>query len=300
MTGIAMSQKVEAADSVNYAEVKKAIADVMDAGNYDDGSYGPVFIRLAWHASGTYDVKDGSGGSNGATMRFAPESQHGANAGLFVARNVLELVKAKFPGISYADLWTLAGVVAVEEMGGPKIDWSPGRTDAASGAACPPEGRLPDAAQGAQHLRDIFYKMGFNDQEIVALAGAHCFGRCHTDRSGFSGPWTRAPTTFSNMYYTEMLDLKWTEKKWGGPRQFEDKTGDLMMLPSDLALIQDSKFRPTVEKYAVDEAAFTKDFAQAYSKLLALGCNNNRGDQQKVLGLLGGIAALAFGGKVLN
>jgi hypothetical protein len=51
----------------------------------------------------------------------------------------------------------------------------------------PPNGRLPDAAQGAQHVRDIFYRMGFNDREIVALSGAHTLGRCHTDRSGFSG-----------------------------------------------------------------------------------------------------------------
>ena len=50
-----------------------------------------------------------------------------------------------------------------------------------------PSNRLPDASQGANHLRDIFYRMGFNDQEIVALAGAHALGRCHTDRSGFSG-----------------------------------------------------------------------------------------------------------------
>lgn len=54
-------------------------------------------------------------------MRFAPESNHGANAGLLVARQKLEPIKAKFPEISYGDLWTLAGVVAVQEMGGPKV-----------------------------------------------------------------------------------------------------------------------------------------------------------------------------------
>lgn len=78
---------------------------------YDDGSYGPVFVRLAWHAAGTYDKKSGTGGSNGATMRHAAEAGHGANAGLDVARKVLERVKAKHPGLSYADLWSLAGVV---------------------------------------------------------------------------------------------------------------------------------------------------------------------------------------------
>jgi cytochrome c peroxidase len=256
---------------VNYDEVRKSIAGILDAPTHDDGSLGPVFIRLAWHASGTYDKKDGSGGSNGATMRFAPESNHGANAGLNIARTHLEKIKAQYPDISYADLWTLAGVVAVEEMGGPKIEWRPGRSDAKSGDACPPEGRLPDAAQGAQHVRDIFYKMGFNDQEIVALAGAHCFGRCHTDRSGYTGPWTRAPTTFSNQFYTELLNNKWTPKKWSGPNQFEDPTGQLMMTPADMSFLTDPAFRKHVEVYAKDSDKFEKDFAKAYSKLLHLG-----------------------------
>ena len=97
-------------------------------------------------------------------MRFDPEAGHGANAGLGIARGLLEPVKKMFPWISYADLYTLAGVVAIEEMGGPTIAWSPGRSDAASVDACTPDGRLPDATQGAPHLRNIFYRMGFDDR----------------------------------------------------------------------------------------------------------------------------------------
>lgn len=82
-------------------------------------------------------------------------------------------------------------------MGGPKIPWRPGRIDGVETQQTP-DGRLPDAAQGEKHVRDIFYRMGFNDQEIVALIGAHALGRCHTDRSGYDGPWTFSPTTFSN------------------------------------------------------------------------------------------------------
>jgi cytochrome c peroxidase len=67
------------------------------------------------------------------------------------------------------------------------------------------DGRLPDASQGHDHLRQIFYRMGFNDQEIVALSGAHALGRCHTDRSGFDGPWTFSPTTFTNDYYNLLV-----------------------------------------------------------------------------------------------
>jgi len=166
------------------------------------------FVRLAWHASGTFDQVSKTGGSNGATMRYIPESSDGANAGLEKARAFLEPVKQKFPGISYSDLWILAGNTAIEEMGGPKLGFTPGRSDVPDAKNIPPNGRLPDAAQGAKHVRDVFYRMGFNDQEIVALVGAHCLGRCHTDRSGFSGPWTRAPTTFSNLFFQELLENK--------------------------------------------------------------------------------------------
>jgi cytochrome c peroxidase len=272
-TGFALSSSVFAAsDEVDYKKVRGEIADILDAPNWDDGSLGPVFVRLAWHASGTYSKEDGSGGSDGATMRFNPEAAHGANAGLHHARNVLEKVKEKYPGISYADLWILAGVTAIEEMGGPTIGFTPGRTDKPDGSFCTPDGRLPDAAQGAQHLRDIFYRMGFNDQEIVALAGAHALGRCHTDRSGFSGPWTRSPTTFSNTYFTELLNNTWTEKKWNGPKQYEDPTGDLMMLPSDMCLLDDASFKRWVKIYAKDGDRFDADFAKAFRKLTELGC----------------------------
>ena len=98
-------------------------AAILEDENYDDGSYGPTLVRLAWHCSGTYDKNSGNGGSNGATMRFAAEANHGANAGLKVVRDLLEPIQKKHPGLSYSDLWTLAGVVAVQEMGGPSIKW---------------------------------------------------------------------------------------------------------------------------------------------------------------------------------
>ncbi|MCJ1368738.1 L-ascorbate peroxidase 3 [Acarospora aff. strigata] len=194
------SSKKDAPFKPDYAAVREDIASLLDAEDYDDGSYGPILVRLAWHSSGTYSEKDGTGGSNGATMRFRPEAEHSANAGLHVARELLEPIKKKYPWISYSDLWTLAGCVAVEELGGPVINWKPGRSDKIDHAACPEDGRLPDAVKGAPHIRDIFYRMGFNDQEIVALS----------DRSGFENPWTNAPTTFSNLYYQELLE----KNKW--------------------------------------------------------------------------------------
>src|SRR5690606_22166501 len=110
---------------------------------------------LAWHASGTYDAKDKTGGSNGATMRFSPEKDDDANKGLGIIRDLLLPVKKNHPEISFADLWTFAGLCALEFMGGPTIKWAPGRHDAPNGSACPAIGRLPDASLGADHLRQV-------------------------------------------------------------------------------------------------------------------------------------------------
>jgi len=84
-------------------------------------------------------------------------------------------------------------------MGGPQIPWRPGRSDK-DVSACTPDGRLPDGAKGARHVRDIFYRMGFNDQEIVALLGAHALGRCHTDRSGFKGVYLPSWVTITDKH----------------------------------------------------------------------------------------------------
>lgn len=83
----------------DYQKVYDHIAELLvEKDEYDDGSYGPVLVRLAWHASGTYDAATGTGGSNGATMRFAPEGDHGANSGLKHARDFLEPVKGMLAG----------------------------------------------------------------------------------------------------------------------------------------------------------------------------------------------------------
>lgn len=216
----AAEAKVEAAKTTDVQDVKKSIAALIedDMERRGDGtSLTGTFVRLAWHCAGTYSKTDGSGGSNGARMRFSPEADWGANAGLDLPRKLLESVKEKHPEISYADLYTLAGVVAVEEAGGPKIPFRLGRTDAESGADSPKECGLPDADKGSfknttQHVRDVFYRMGFTDREIVALLGAHALGRCHTDRSGYWGPWTFAENTFSNEYFRLLIEERWSPK----------------------------------------------------------------------------------------
>lgn len=253
-------------------QIKKEIVDIFDGNNY----MGPTFVRLAWHSSGSYSKKDNSGGSRGATIRQEPEINHGGNAGLYLAVRALEKVKKNHPEISYADLYILAGNVMIEEMGGPSLPFRFGRDDAAKGEDQTPDDRLPNADMGTkdkttQHVRDVFYRMGFDDRDIVALLGAHALGRCYPDRSGFSGPWTNAEWTFSNEYFRQLLENKWTVKKWNGPMQYEDPTGELMMLPADMVMIQDPKFRKYCEMYAKDEDLFFKDFTAAWTKLTENG-----------------------------
>lgn len=235
---------------------------------------GPILVRLAWHDAGTYCKNSKTGGPRGC-MRFATgEAEDGANAGLAIARNLLQPIHTKYPEVGVADFWAFSACCAVEAMGGPKIPFAAGRSDAKSAEESVAPGRLPDATQGASHLRDVFYRMGFNDGEIVALSGAHTVGECHKDRSGFVGPWTHDKLKFDNTYFKELLDEKWekTEKNPGFP-QFKNPKDDIMMLISDLALIEDPSFKPYVEKYAQDQNEFFKDYAVAFKKLVELGYN---------------------------
>ena len=277
----------------DYQSLYSAIASsIWSQTSYDDGSYAPILLRLAWHSSGTYDAVSQTGGSNGGLMRFPQggESTHAANKGLHNARDFLEPVHEKFPWISYGDLWTLAGVVAVQEMGGPVVPWRPGRedwVDSDDRIKKIEEGRLPDGSKGEHHVRAVFKRMGFqDDEEMVALSGAHAVGRCHVGNSGFEGPWTFSPTVFTNEYYKLLLGLEWEGKEQGakiegllgwkegnkeageeegemqqqrgqvelGQKQYMDaKTGSIMMLPTDMALVKDEGFREWVVRYASDE-----------------------------------------------
>ncbi|XP_027176859.1 L-ascorbate peroxidase, cytosolic [Coffea eugenioides] len=217
----------------------------------------PLILRLAWHSAGTYDVDTKTGGPFG-TIKHPAELSHDANNGLDIAVRLLEPIKEQFPLLTYADLsgktlFSLAGIVAVEVTGGPEIPFHPGRPDKDEP---PPEGRLPDATKGTDHLREVFGHMGLGDKEIVALSGGHTLGRCRKERSGFEGPWTSNPLIFDNSYFKELL---------------RGEKEDLIRLPSDKALLEDPALRPLVEKYAADEDAFFADYAEAHLKLSELG-----------------------------
>ncbi|XP_020083738.1 probable L-ascorbate peroxidase 3 isoform X1 [Ananas comosus] len=266
-------------DEEYMKEIEKARRDLRAL--ISSKSCAPIMLRLAWHDAGSYDAKTKTGGPNGS-IRFEEEYSHSANAGLKIAIDLLEPVKAKHPKITYADLYQvitlysanlghfgsftafsyysplrycrqLAGVVAVEVTGGPTIDFVPGRKDS---SRCPEEGRLPDAKQGASHLREVFYRMGLSDKDIVALSGGHTLGRAHPERSGFDGAWTKDPLKFDNSYFIELL---------------KEESEGLLKLPSDKTLVEDPVFRRYVELYAKDEDAFFKDYAESHKKLSELG-----------------------------
>ncbi|CDP10929.1 unnamed protein product [Coffea canephora] len=236
-----------------------------------------ICVRLGWHDAGTYNknIEDWPqrGGANGS-LRFEIELKHAANAGLVNALQLLLPIKDKYSGVTYADLFQLASATAVEEAGGPKIPMKYGRVDVSGPEQCPEEGRLPDAGppSPAAHLRDVFYRMGLNDKEIVALSGAHTLGRSRPERSGWGMPetkytkdgpgapggqsWTVQWLKFDNSYFK---DIK------------ERRDAELLVLPTDAVLFEDPAFKEYAEKYAADQEAFFKDYAEAHAKLSNLG-----------------------------
>ncbi len=184
----------------------------------DYGHYGPFFIRMAWHAAGTYRIGDGRGGAGSGTQRFAPLNSWPDNANLDKARRLLWPIKQKYGRkLSWADLFVLTGNVALESMGFKTFGFAGGREDVWEaeediywgkettwlgderysgdrqlenplGAVqmgliyVNPEGPngKPDPAASARDIRETFARMAMNDVETVALvAGGHTFGKTH-------------------------------------------------------------------------------------------------------------------------
>ena len=209
-------------EKIDYAALKKDLNDLMtDSQDWwpaDYGHYGPFFIRLTWHAAGTYRSTDGRGGGGTGAQRFAPLNSWPDNGNLDKARRLLWPIKEKYGNkISWADLLILAGNVAIESMGGKTFGFSGGRPD----IWAPEEDILwgvedewlenrryqgereldnplaavqmgliyvnpqgpdanPDPLASAHDIRETFGRMAMNDYETVALvAGGHTFGKCH-------------------------------------------------------------------------------------------------------------------------
>jgi len=204
-------------DSV-VKDLHKVMTDSQEWWPADFGHYGPLFIRMAWHAAGTYRIHDGRGGAGRGSQRFAPLNSWPDNVNLDKARRLLWPIKQKYGRkLSWADLIVLAGNVALESMGfktfgfgggradiwepeldtdwGPEAKWlgderySGERVLANPLAAVQmgliyvnPEGPNgnPDPLAAAHDIRETFARMAMNDEETVALiAGGHTFGKTH-------------------------------------------------------------------------------------------------------------------------
>ena len=285
---------------INFADVKKDIRSLItDSKEFwpaDYGNYGPLFIRLAWHAAGSYRASDGRGGADGGRLRFDPERSWADNTNLDKARFLLTTIKEKYGAdLSWADLFILAGVN--------------------------PEGPLanPIPEESAHQIRDTFDRMSMNDSETVALiGGGHAVGKTHgactkgpghppninpkhpwqgqcgtgnlkgksvnTVTSGFEFPWTSTPVNWSNQYFKNLLDYDWllvnkTETP-GGHFQWKingscpqaptvDGKGvqNIGMLTSDVALLKDQKYLSLLQKYAKDLDQFNNAFMNVWNKL---------------------------------
>lgn len=206
---------------VDLAAVKKEIEKLMKTSQdwwpADYGTYGPFFIRMAWHSAGTYRVHDGRGGAGGGQQRFEPLNSWPDNANLDKARRLLWPIKQKYGNkISWADLMVLTGNVALESMGFKTFGFAGGRADDWEAdlvywgaekkwleserykgerkldkplAAVQmgliyvnPEGPNGnhDPISAAKDIRETFGRMAMNDEETVALiAGGHTFGKAH-------------------------------------------------------------------------------------------------------------------------
>jgi catalase-peroxidase len=207
---------------LDYEALKKDLHDLMtDSQDWwpaDYGHYGPFFIRMTWHAAGTYRIGDGRGGGGTGAQRFAPLNSWPDNGNLDKARRLLWPIKKKYgKQISWADLLILAGNVAIESMGGKTFGFGGGRPDiwapeedinwgaetewltnerysGVRDLANPlgavqmgliyvnpqgPDGE-PDPLKSAVDIRETFGRMAMNDEETVALvAGGHTFGKGH-------------------------------------------------------------------------------------------------------------------------
>ena len=213
----------------------------------------PVMLRLVFHDAGTYSISSHDGGIN-ASIRF--ELERPENFGLKRGWGVIEATAEQLQGtaaegvVSYADLIALAGARAVRITGGPNINVPVGRVDS---TGADPEGRLPMETFSAPEQITAFAKMGLSAEDMIALSGSHTLGS-----KGYGDP-----LTFDNVYYTALLKKPWENKK--------DKMASMIGIPSDHVLPDDPTCRPIIEKYALDQGIFHRDFADAYLKLTSLG-----------------------------
>lgn len=339
-------------------DIDAVLTDSQDWWPADWGNYGPLFIRMTWHAAGTYRTLDGRGGAGGGQQRFDPLNSWPDNGNLDKARRLLWPVKQKYGElISWGDLIVLAGNVALENMGfktygfaaGRDDDWEPDmvywgpevemlasdRRDTDGKLHKPlaavhmgliyvnPEGPggVPDPLASAKNVREAFARMAMNDEETLALiAGGHTFGKMHgahkankclgvepgaagveeqgfgwknkcgkghsedTVTSGLEGAWTQAPTKWTSLYLSNLLQFEWKQSRspagaiiWVPTDEslhkvvpdahVKGKFNPPVMNTADLALKFDPEYRKIAERFLADPEEYRLAFAKAWFKL---------------------------------
>ena len=324
----------------------------------DFGNYGPFFIRMTWHSTGTYRTLDGRGGAAGGQQRFEPLNSWPDNGNLDKARRLLWPIKMKYgEALSWSDLMVLAGNVALENMGfetygfagGRADDWEPdlvywgpeiemlasdredrdGKLQRPLGAThmgliyVNPEGPkgVPDPIASAKNIRVAFSRMAMNDEETLALtAGGHTFGKMHgahkpadclgpepaatgveeqglgwknkcgkghsedTVTSGLEGAWTQAPTRWTSLYLSNLLNFEWKQTRSpAGAIQWmptdesllkvvpdahvKGKFNPPVMTTADLAFKFDPEYRKIAERFLANPKEYQLAFAKAWYKL---------------------------------
>lgn len=352
----------DAFSELNLGAAKKDIDSLLTTSQdwwpSDFGNYGPFFIRMTWHSTGTYRTLDGRGGAAGGQQRFEPLNSWPDNGNLDKARRLLWPIKMKYgEALSWSDLMVLAGNVALENMGfetygfagGRADDWEPdlvywgpeidmlasdredrdGKLQRPLGAThmgliyVNPEGPkgVPDPIASAKNIRVAFSRMAMNDEETLALtAGGHTFGKMHgahkpadclgpepaaagveeqglgwknkcgkghsedTVTSGLEGAWTQAPTRWTSLYLSNLLNFEWKQTRSpAGAIQWmptdesllkvvpdahvKGKFNPPVMTTADLAFKFDPQYRKIAERFLVNPKEYQLAFAKAWYKL---------------------------------
>ena len=275
----------------NFNDVKTDIITTMYTENSDilpfdsTGSYGPLFVRLAWQCFNTFRATDYAGGCNGARIRFSPQIDWYASNYLDKALQLLIPVKDKYgDSLTWADLIVLSGTTALEDAASKagstiSISFYGGRSDAV--ATEPPQpSYLELRLKGGQDsdtldvLNDVMLVFGLSKRQMVVLmGGGHSIGQMHMNRSGFNdGSWTLNPAALNNEWFRNILNLDWTS---GGtsPNIYysavESTTQTtLYMTKTDMLFMFDPDYKAIIQEYALDNALFLSEFANAWAAVM--------------------------------
>src|SRR5205807_2326285 len=253
-------------------DLRALMTDSQDWWPADFGHYGGLFIRMAWHAAGTYRIGDGRGGAGSAQQRFAPLNSWPDNASLDKARRLLWPIKQKYGRkISWGDLMVLAGNVALESMGFKTFGFGGGHTFGKTHGAGDPKlvGPEPEAAP----------------IEEMGLGWKSRYGTGIGKDAITGGPevtWTQTPTKWSNYYFENLFGYEWElTKSPAGAYQFQAKGGATpipdafdpskrhapTMLVTDLALRMDPVYEKISRHFLEHPDEFADAFARAWFKL---------------------------------